>query len=46
MSESLIPFQSFGSKKDIVNIVVFLTPKTAKLFNGANWAVNRGQTQS
>ena len=37
MLKNNIPLQSFGSKQDIANVIVFLASKRAKFVNGANF---------
>ena len=46
MLKNNIPLQSFGSKQDIANVIVFLASKRAKFVSGANWVVDGGQTRS
>jgi len=46
MLKNNVPLKSFGTRKDIANVIVFLASKRAKYVNGANWVVDGGQTQS
>ena len=46
MLKNNVPLQSFGTKKDIANVILFLASKKAKFVTGANWVVDGGQTLS